>query len=249
MQVPRKVLLAVSWLLGWFLCLPAVVSCGGGQQTALAAASPGTSVEQPKENCSVPGVSGELQAALCSGDANRLRAAVFHVEAKPGEPVREQMLATLRRVLDRDQSLGSGLPWTKLGMPAAKAVLVDTLAQAARNQEIDASLPEMQRIAKELVAAERDVDQFEGVRLLGLTNDAAEIPLLKQIATSNDPSVRRHNAIEALGYICDPAAKATLEDLAKAPAVPSADSAQIHGALATRARLDASWCRKYAGSG
>ncbi|MFL6606192.1 MAG: HEAT repeat domain-containing protein [Steroidobacteraceae bacterium] len=134
-------------------------------------------------------------------------------------------------------------------MPAAKAVLVDTLAQAARNQEIDASLPEMQRIAKELVAAERDVDQFEGVRLLGLTNDAAEIPLLKQIATSNDPSVRRHNAIEALGYICDPAAKAILEDLAKAPAVASADSAQLHGALATRARLNASWCRKYAGTG
>ncbi len=247
--MPRKVLLAVSWLLGWLLCLVTVVSCGGGQKTVLAAASSGASVEQLKVKCSVPDLPDEIQAALCSGDANRLRSAVFHVEAKPGEPVREHTLAALRRVLDRDPSLGSDLPWTKLGMPAVKAVLVDTLAQAVRNQEIDASLPEMQRIAKELLAAERDVDQFEGVRLLGLTNDAAEIPLLKQIATSNDPSVRRHNAIEALGYICDPVAKETLEDLAKTPAIPSTDGALIHGALATRARLDASWCRKYPGVG
>jgi len=35
-------------------------------------------------------------------------------------------------------------------------------------------------VAKEIVATERDPDHFEGVRLLGLTDDAASIPLLRQ---------------------------------------------------------------------
>lgn len=231
----------LNGLVVWSVCVAAAVTWSRGY-VALAATPENALKEQ--ESCSVPNVTEELQAALCSADAGRLRDAIFHVDTGPGHRERQRMLAAFRRVYAHDPHFGSNLPWEKLSMPGPKAVLLDPLAQAVRNHEIDMSLADLREAAKEIVAVERDVDQFEGVRLLGLTDDVASVPLLRQMATPGNPSVKRHKAIEALGYICDPAAKAALQDLAKNTQGLQPDDMLVHAALGIRERLDESWCRK-----
>lgn len=238
----RRVLSPIDGFVVGSLCVVAVVAWGSGQ-AGLAAAQE----SEVKESCSVPDVTGKLQAALCSGDARRIREAIFHIDTAPGRLnrlERKRMLAALRRVYAHDEHFGSNLPWAKLSMPGAKAALMDPLAQAVRNHEIDMPLAELRGVAKEIVAAEGNADQFEGVRLLGLTDDAASVPLLRQIVMSDDPPVRRHHAIEALGYICDSAAKAALEDLGRNLGAIEPDATIIHGALRIREGLESTWCRK-----
>ena len=201
-----------------------------------------------KNSCSVPNVRGELQDALCSGDAKRLRKALFDVAANSAQPRTAQELGALRRVYVHEQQFGSHLPWEKLSTLEVQAVLIDELSQAVRNGELDMSLVDMQGVAKQVLVSKSEVDQWDGLRLLGLTDDTASIPMLRQIAMSGgELPVRRESAIEALGYICDPAAKAVLDDLVTATAGVQLYSRYVQKALAYRAGLDRSWCRKSSG--
>jgi hypothetical protein len=108
-------------------------------------------------------------------------------------------------------------PQCSVNTSLIRAVMLDVMAQAVRNGTMQASLPEMQREAKVIAGADpQGFDGYLGIRLLGIRDSVDEIGRLKDLWFADDPTARRSMAIEALGYICDPRAKRTLEELIQA---------------------------------
>jgi hypothetical protein len=201
--------------------------------------------------CEAPGVSAALRDALCRGDALEIRKALFSVDSKPGEASRDRLLAVLKRLWVGDQNYGKGLLWSALESLQVRGVFADYLAQGVRNAEIAASLAEMQQLAVKMVqSASKDVDQLEGLRLLGITDAQDQVPLLRSVALATEGSaLRQRYAIEALGYICATEAATTLREVKQMlgdhepEMIKTAEKAEQ-----TRARLSSSWCRDSAKS-
>lgn len=196
--------------------------------------------------CEAPEVTPALRDALCKGDAPEIREALFRVDSKPGEASRDRLLAVLKRLWAGDKSYGKGLPWSVLESVQSRAVFADYLAQGVRNAEIEAPLADMQRFAVEMVqGAQRDVDQLEGLRLLGVTDAQDQVPLLRSIALSTEgPALRRRYAIEALGFICAAEAVTTLREVGQTAGERDLEVTKaVEKAEQTRARLSSSWCR------
>ena len=193
----------------------------------------------------MPNVSASLSAALCSGDTERIKDALLPLRSrKVSEEERRSTLNALRYIWEEDKNFGTQLPWKRLTDTPNKAVLVDVLAQAYRNHESDVSLQDMQHFAVDVVTSGRDDEYYDGVWLLGVTDDKDQVPLLQRIALSNDPAARRHKAIEALGNICDASAMQALKGLSVSLEGKEPDATLIKNAMEMRADIEASWCRR-----
>lgn len=235
MRVDGRIILATS--IGAIAV--SLTACNGSQPAHAAS-------KEASAQCEAPEVSPVLRDALCKGDAPEIREALFRVDSKPGEASRDRLLAVLKRLWAGDKSYGKGLPWSALESVQSRAVFADYLAQGVRNAEIEASLTDMQRFAIDMVqGAQRDVDQLEGLRLLGVTDAQDQVPLLRNIALSTEgPALRRRYAIEALGFICAVEATTTLREVGQMAGERNPEVTKaVEKAEQTRARLSSSWCR------
>jgi hypothetical protein len=235
MRVDGRMILAAS--MGAIVV--SLAACDGSQPAHAADAVAST-------QCEAPEVGAALRDALCKGGAPEIREALFSIDSKPGEASRDRLLTVLKRLWKGDKSYGNELPWPALESVQSRAVFADYLAQGVRNTEIEAPLVDMQRFAAEMVqGAQRDVDQLEGLRLLGVTDAQDQVPLLRSIAFSTEgPAVRRRYAIEALGYICASEAAATLREVEQTFGERDLEVRKaVEKAQQARARLSSSWCR------
>jgi hypothetical protein len=225
--------------------LVVMLGCTKTPNTQLA---PGAMTEAKNPACQVPSVPPLLGSAICSGDTNQIRDALFKVRASsPTASEHAEIIAVVRHLWEADKGFGTQLPWNQLTDVQNKGLFVDVLAQAYRNHETDVPLGDLQKFASNLASSDRDdMDYYEGVRLLGITDQTDAVPLLKRIALSNDPSPRRRSAIEALGNICDATAMQALKELSVSLAGKQPDSMLVRKAIELRTDLDSSWCRKSA---
>lgn len=228
MSVPLRTLM-------WTILFALLASCERAASTSVVLAAESQGV------CEVPDVPKFFEAALCSGNPRLFGNAVAEIDVGNRQDD-EQVKRAMRRLWERDRGVGQNLPWQQLETPGYRAAMIDVVAQAVRNGQMNASLAEMQREAKQIADAERGFDGFVGIRLLGITDSVEELPYLRELAFADDPSARRSRAIEALGYICDARATEILQELLRT--FPHEESTVRHArqALDQRGRLDDSWC-------
>ena len=169
----------------------------------------------PPALCDTPGVIGTLHDAICAGDKFGLKRAL-------SGPQKREDANVVVRLWDSDKSYGRGLPWSSLESRRDRVELALYLALALRNREIDSPpLGDLQQFALQVVQTtprdgDADNEQLlsDGLRLLGRSNSAGEVDLLRGFAASGgDPLERRRQAILALGEICAPEAGAALQEL------------------------------------
>lgn len=185
--------------------------------------------------CTIDDIPQDLAAALCSGDGDRLSKVVFDSNHHRDASTEKAVLHVFRDVWRRDRSVGRNLPWQELESPAVQRTLIENLAQGVRNRRLELSMEDLQHAAPQLLEAEETRYQFDAIRLLGMTDSAADVSLLKRIASADCPSSRPLIAIDALAYICDPSARRALEELARGPR----NNERISNALKSR---EHGWC-------
>jgi hypothetical protein len=235
-----------SFVLALCIALISLTGCEKHQGSSSLDGSDRVSTPTSSGACRVPNVPTTVSTALCSADVGQIRTALFTEDLRRNSAEdHAAFIDALRHIWEGDKNFGVQLPWRRLADRANRAVIIDVLAQAYRNHDTDTSLAEMQKFAIELVNSGRDdLDEYEGVRLLGLTDAKEEIPLLRRIAMSNDPSERRYKAIEALGYVCDKEAMQTLGALSVSLRGREPDSTWIGSAIRARKDIQSSWCRE-----
>jgi hypothetical protein len=200
--------------------------------------------------CDTPGATGTLHDAICNGDKFALHGAL-------SGPQRREDMNVVVRLWDSDKSYGRGLPWPSLESRRDRVEFALYLALALRNRDIDSPpLRDLQQFALQVVqTTPRDGDGdneqllWDGLRLLGRTNSAGEVGLLRGFAASSgEPLERRREAIYALGEICAPEAGAALQELKQAASrdhnpVDAAIVKFVDGSLSVREVFKLGACR------
>ncbi len=192
--------------------------------------------------CEAPGLPVAVSNAVCSGDPKSLRNALSNLREEAGPSGYVTALSALNQLWKLDKTYGKTLPWHSLESAPMRAPVAETIAQATRNGDIQASLPDIRQFALKFADSASD-REFDGVTLLGMADAEDEIPRLKAMALADDPSARRQQAIIALGMICNDSADKSLQEVLHAGNLTDANRRAVEFARESRRSLSESWCR------
>jgi len=167
--------------------------------------------EVPGRYCHVPGVSAELERALCDADTIVL----FNTLSEMSQA--EETLPRAVRILEQlwlsDSTLGDGLNWKLLGREDARAHVVMQLALAIRDGQSNIPIQPLQNFATSYAQKYMPDGVTYGLALIGYTDAPGQLPLLSKAVQSSDRMARR-SAISALGSMCSADTKLFLAKLA-----------------------------------
>lgn len=199
-----------------------------------------------REDCDVPDAPSELGRAICSGNVVQIHMAIDGILTAEDRATFRSMIHVMEKLWSRDHSYGVGLPWAALEDLQIRAELARYLAQEARTGRLDVPLAEMQELAVQL-SRSPGPNQWDGIRLLGLTGAPGQVPFLRETIASNTDKANSVEAIMALALICEPVAGEVLGDLERDSSLGNEESSAVREALHRRSSWAKQWCMQERG--
>lgn len=193
------------------------------------------------EHCEAPDAPSELERAICVGSFVQIHVAIDGILKAEDQAAFHSMIRVMGRLWTRDHSYGVGLPWAALEDLHIRAELARYLAQEVRTGKLDLPLAEMQELAVQL-SRNPGPNQWDGIRLLGLTGAPGQVPFLRDVIASNANSANTIEAIMALALICEPAAGGVLADLERDPGLGNEERSAVSEALQRKSSWARQWC-------
>jgi hypothetical protein len=87
------------------------------------------------------------EAPGCSGEPKSLRNALSNLREEAGPSGYATALGALNQLWNLDKTYGKALPWHSLESTPMRAPVAEIIAQATRNGDIQASLPDIRQFA------------------------------------------------------------------------------------------------------
>lgn len=219
--------------------LPAAALLAAALSSAAAGDVPSKS-KFPERYCDVPGVSVELERALCDA---RIHAFEILSEMSQSEATHNQATRILEQLWLRDSTLGDGLNWRLLGDEDFQAEVVSQLAQAIRIGWSTLPLQPLQDFATDYAQKYRSDGVTNGLGLIGDTDASSQFFLLKEAIKSPDRNTRGV-VLGALGSMCSKNSLEFLRTLAGEKGGLNADDRKRAAAWLERrtTQMGKNWC-------
>lgn len=126
-----------------------------------------------------------------------------------------------------------------------RLAIAEFLAHAVRSQAISFPLDSFRDIAISRFAVSRSItEKIQAIPVIGISDSHQSISILEEFVLRNTESPGyQSQAITALSFICDSAARESLQRLASNPEIARAHTQAFERARLNRESLEKSWCR------